>query len=163
MYKVANMKMYKVADIKVDMVADIKLYMMADMKVDMVANMKLDMVADMKVYMVADMKVDMVAPITSLWPCPGQGVELVTPHNHGPRPTGLTAVGGGLMRTPLAPASATRTEEGEGSAETRLTPPSPTRSPRRSPPISPAPAALMRRSRRAAAVDANLQMQREYI
>ena len=104
-----------------------------------------------------------MAPITSLWPCPGQGVELVTPHNHGPRPTGLTAVGGGLMRTPLAPASATRTEEGEGSAETRLTPPSPTRSPRRSPLISPAPAALMRRSRRAAAVDANLQMQREYI
>ena len=118
-----------------------------------------------------------MTPITSLWPCPGQGAELVTPHNYGPRPTEVAAVGGGQRRTPWAPSAAMRrAEEGEGStvfatpedganAEIQLTPPlpSPTRSPRRSPAVSPAPAALLRRSRRAAAAGANLQLQREYI
>ena len=118
-----------------------------------------------------------MTPITSLWPCPGQGVELVSPHNYGPRPTEVTAVGGGQQQTPWAPAAATgeRGEEGEGSAvfetsdtvdanpengaevEIQLTPPPP--SPRRSPPASPA----LRRSRRAAAADANVQLEREYI
>ena len=118
-----------------------------------------------------------MTPITSLWPCPGQGAELVTPHNYGPRPTEVAAVGGGQRRTPWAPPAAMRrAEEGEGSpvfatpedganAEIQLTPPlpSPTRSPRRSPAVAPAPAALLRRSRRAAAAGANLQLQREYI
>ena len=57
-----------------------------------------------------------MTPITSLWPCPGQGAELVTPHNYGPRPTEVATVGGGQRRTPWAPSAATRrTEEGEGS------------------------------------------------
>jgi len=115
-----------------------------------------------------------MTPITSPWPCPGQGAELVTPHNYGPRPTEVAAVGGGQRRTPWAPSAAMRrAEEGEGStvfatpedganAEIQLTPPlpSPTRSPRRSPAVAPAPAALLRRSRRAAAAGANLQLQR---
>ena len=74
-------------------------------------------------------------------------MELVSPHNYGPRPTEVTAVGGGQQRTPWAPAAATgeRGEEGEGSAvfETSDTvdanpPPSPTGNPRRSPLASPA-------------------------
>ena len=113
-----------------------------------------------------------MTPITSLWPCHGQGVNLVTQHNYGPRPGVVTLVGGGQRRTPWAPAAATGgAEEGEGSAvfaapedgantEIALTPPppSPTRSPRRSPTVSPA---LLRRSQRAAAAGANLQLQRE--
>ena len=121
-----------------------------------------------------------MTPITSLWPCHGQGVDLVTQHNYGPRPGVVTLVGGGQRRTPWAPAVARGgAEEGEGEAafetpdanhgdgadeEIQLTPPlpSPTRSPRRGPPASPAPSNSLRRSRRAAAADANAQLDSEY-
>ena len=88
------------------------------------------------------------------------GVGLVTPHNFGPRPREVAAVGGGQRRTPWAPAATAGAEAGEGSAGFEnsqdaaevvvLTPP-------------PAGSPLRRRSQRAAAADANVQLQSEYV